>query len=82
MAYEGIAVATDLMRTNLPACERVFARQPSTLNFTFSMILRKADLLEFPNRGERQYVQNQSCNVRVDVSGEFYRGFSIVDKLA
>jgi hypothetical protein len=42
--------ATDLMSISLPACERVFARQPSILEYTLSEINWKAALLEFPKR--------------------------------
>ena len=50
MANDGMAAATDLIRINLPAWERDFARQPSTLDLTFSIIFWKAVVLELPNK--------------------------------
>jgi hypothetical protein len=54
ITYEGMAAATDLINTNLPAWERVLARQPFTLDFTLSMMPIKADFLELPKRIGRQ----------------------------
>jgi hypothetical protein len=38
IAKEGIVVATDFIKTSLPAWERVFALQPSILLLTLSII--------------------------------------------
>jgi hypothetical protein len=64
MAYEGMAAATDLIRTSLPAWDRVFARQPSILLRTLSLMLWKAAVFELPNKiGRPRYIESVGLEV-------------------
>jgi hypothetical protein len=70
MAYEGMAAATDLIRTSLPAWDRVFARQPSILLRTLSLMLWKAAVFELPNKiGRPRYMES----VGLEVNGRIFR---------
>jgi hypothetical protein len=65
IAYEGIVEATDLMSIVRPACDKVFACQPSILPETFSNISVKVTVLDLPKRrGKPKYFEEFKALVK------------------